>query len=114
MGFLMGFGGGLLATYYRFIAPDMFSVDIGHQVLAMVNLGGLSTIAGPVLGAVLVTVSMEVFRFASQYRMIAYALIVILTMWIRPQGIIGQDFSKKEKSAAADGKKGEENRERTT
>ena len=89
MGMLLGLGGCLMAYYYRYISPEMFQIDNGHQVLAMVNLGGLGTIVGPLVGATIISVSMELLRFAAEYRMIVYALIVLIMLRIRPQGIIG-------------------------
>lgn len=89
MGFILGLGGCLMAYYYRYISPEMFQIDNGHQVLAMVNLGGLGSLAGPLLGAAIISVAMEALRFAAEYRMIVYAIIVLAMMWLRPQGILG-------------------------
>jgi len=89
MGFFMGIGGSLMAYYYRYIAPEMFQIDNGHTVLAMVILGGMGSLPGPLIGAVILNLAMELFRFASEFRMIAYAIMVVAMMWLRPQGIIG-------------------------
>lgn len=89
MGAILGLGGCLMAYYYRYISPEMFQIDNGHQVLAMVNLGGLGTIAGPLVGATILSVAMETLRSAAEYRMVVYAVIVLLMMWLRPQGIVG-------------------------
>lgn len=87
MGFILGLGGSLMAYYYRYISPEMFQIDNGHQVLAMVILGGLGSLAGPLVGAAILSTCMELLRSASEFRMIAYAVIVLLMMWVRPQGI---------------------------
>ncbi len=89
MGLILGLGGCLMAYYYRYISPEMFQIDNGHQVLAMVNLGGLGSIAGPLMGAAILSVCMEALRTMAEYRMIVYALIVLAMMWLRPQGIVG-------------------------
>ena len=107
MGFIIGIGGAMMAYYYRYISPEMFQIDNGHQVMAMVNLGGLGTIAGPLLGATIISVAMETLRFMQRYRMIVYALVVLIMMWVRPQGIIGAKntvMSEEKKGKKADKK----------
>jgi branched-chain amino acid transport system permease protein len=89
MGFIAGIGGSLLTYYYGYIAPDMFVIDNGHEVLAMVMVGGAGTMAGPLAGSFILTLGMQLFRSVSEYRMIAYGIMLLLMMWIRPQGIIG-------------------------
>ncbi len=89
MGFVLGLGGCLIAYYYRYISPELFQIDNGHEVLAMVILGGMGNLAGPLIGALIIELCMEIFRSVAAYRMLAYAVVVILMMWIRPQGILG-------------------------
>jgi branched-chain amino acid transport system permease protein len=87
--FWAGIGGALMSPYYRFISSDMFSVDEGFNILSMVIIGGQGTLVGPVVGAIVVNGITEVFRFASDYRMLIYASLIIAMMWLRPQGIAG-------------------------
>ncbi len=61
----------------------------------MVVLGGLGSITGAVLAAVLLTALPEVLRSSlgadfNQYRLVAYALLLIILMLVRPQGIFGR------------------------
>lgn len=93
MGFFAGVGGSLLAYYYGYISPDMFMIDNGHEVLAMVMIGGAGTITGPLAGALILTICTQLFRSVSQYRMVAYAVMLLLMMWFRPQGLIGNQQS---------------------
>ena len=93
MGFFAGIGGSLLAYYYGYISPDMFMIDNGHEVLAMVMIGGAGTITGPLAGALILTICTQLFRSVSQYRMVAYAVMLLLMMWFRPQGLIGNQQS---------------------
>ena len=110
--FVAGLGGAFMAYYYRYIASDMFTIAAGHEVLAMVVLGGMGTLGGPLLGATVINILTEVFRFAEEYRMIGYALLVIIMMWVRPQGLIGAGNSSlalsksnsKKKSRKVEGK----------
>lgn len=91
--FWAGVGGGLMVPYYRFLSSDMFVADEGFNVLAMVILGGQGTLVGPIVGAVMVNTITEVFRFASEYRLVIYAVLIIAMMWFRPQGLAGASNS---------------------
>ena len=87
--FFAGVAGCYSTYYYQYIAPDMFITDEGFNILAMVIIGGQGTIVGPIIGATLVNLITESFRFVSEYRLIVYGLVIILMMWFRPQGIAG-------------------------
>lgn len=87
--FWAGIIGGAYAPYYKFIASDMFTLDEGFNILSMVIIGGQGTLVGPFVGAFIATLISEVFRFASQYRMVIYAVLIIVMMWWRPQGLVG-------------------------
>jgi len=87
--FFAGVAGGLLAH----IGVPLSPVDAGFQrsfeIIIMVVLGGLGSISGAVLAAVLLTVMPELLRDLQQYRLILYALLLILVMLLRPQGLFG-------------------------
>lgn len=87
--FWAGIVGAAYAPYYKFIASDMFTLDEGFNILSMVIIGGQGTLIGPFVGASIATIISEVFRFASQYRMVVYAILIIIMMWWRPQGLVG-------------------------
>jgi branched-chain amino acid transport system permease protein len=87
--FWAGVAGATFAPYYRFIASDMFSLDEGFNILSMVIIGGQGTLVGPLVGSVIVNLITEVFRFAARYRMVVYAVLIIVMMWWRPQGLVG-------------------------
>lgn len=88
-----GLGGTLMLFYYRYTAPDMFILDEGFNVLSMVTIGGTGTLVGPLLGSILITLITELLRFASEWRMVLYAVLIIATMWLRPQGLAGASDS---------------------
>ncbi len=87
--FFAGVCGAAMGPYYRYIASDMFSMDMSFNILSMVILGGQGTLIGPIVGAAIINTVTEAFRFAQEYRMVLYAVIIIAMMWIRPQGLIG-------------------------
>ncbi len=91
--FFAGIGGCLVAYFYRYVSSDMFILDEGFNIISMVIIGGQGTLIGPIIGAVIVNVLTEVFRFAEQFRMVFYALLIIAMMWWRPQGLAGASDS---------------------
>ena len=91
--FFVAVGGTLFAYYYRFIEPGNFAIDRGHEVLAMVALGGMGTLPGPLLGSLIVNIFTQVLRSASEFRMVLYGVFIIIVMWVRPQGLVGASNS---------------------
>ena len=77
------------AHYICFISPDTFVYNDSITILTMVLIGGSGTVAGPIIGAVLLTLLPELLRSLVQYRMLIYGLIVVIMMQIRPNGILG-------------------------
>jgi branched-chain amino acid transport system permease protein len=88
--FFAGVGGGL---YAHELGNGLRPGDLGFQksidFVIIVVLGGMGSISGVCIAAVGVTLLPEVFREFSQYRMIAYAIALILVMIVRPQGLLG-------------------------
>ncbi len=86
---ICGTMGVFIAYYYRYVSPDMFSLDEGFNVLSMCVVGGSGTLFGPIAGAFVINLLTEGFRFASEWRMVMYAVLIITMMWVRPQGLFG-------------------------
>lgn len=91
--FWAGIAGAAFAPYFKFIASDMFSLDEGFNILSMVIIGGQGTLVGPIVGSTIVNFLTEFLRPVSEYRMVVYALLIIIMMWVRPQGIVGASSS---------------------
>ena len=87
--FFAGIAGALYAHYITFISPEGFNFMKSVDVVVMVILGGMGNIFGVVLAAALLTVLNEFLRSFEQYRMIVFALLLILMMILRPQGLLG-------------------------
>jgi branched-chain amino acid transport system permease protein len=85
-----GIAGGLFAHLQGSVRPDDFKFDKSIDVIVMIIVGGLGSISGAVLGAVVITVLLEVLRSVGEARLIVYPLILILTMLLRPQGMLGR------------------------
>lgn len=87
--FWAGICGAMYAPYLRYIDSSQFSMDTSFNILSMVIIGGQATLAGPVIGAALITFLTEALRFLDQWRYVLYAVIMIAMMWFRPQGLAG-------------------------
>jgi branched-chain amino acid transport system permease protein len=91
--FWAGIAGAAFSPYFKFIASDMFTLDEGFNILSMVIIGGQGTLLGPMVGSVIVNFLTEFLRPISQYRLVVYALLIIVMMWLRPQGLVGASNS---------------------
>jgi ABC-type branched-subunit amino acid transport system permease subunit len=87
--FFGGVAGAMFALHERSITPSYFGFQKSIEIVVMVTLGGLGSISGAVLAAVILTLLPEVLRPIAEYRMILYALLLITMMLLRPQGLLG-------------------------
>ncbi len=86
---LAGLAGSLYAHYITFINPESFGLHTSILVLSMVILGGMGSLAGSVVGAVLLTVLPELFRQFKDYQDLAYGAMLVILLIFRPQGLLG-------------------------
>lgn len=84
-----GVAGGLLGHYMTFLQPKMFSLVKSTELTIIVIFGGLGSISGSVLGALVLTSLPEILRSFSQWRLVIYGLSVIIIMISRPEGLMG-------------------------
>lgn len=87
--FFAGLAGGLFAHYQGFIDPQSFDFSRSVMVVIMVVLGGMGSLSGSLIGALLVTVLPESLRVFEDYRLVIFPLLLILMMLLRPMGILG-------------------------
>ena len=80
---------GALFSHYTYLHTNSFTFMKSIEVIVMVVLGGMGSLTGSVLGAVLLTALPEALRFASADRLIIYSALLIILMIARPQGILG-------------------------
>jgi branched-chain amino acid transport system permease protein len=83
-----GIGGSLLASWQRSVFPENFLFTESINVLAMVILGGMGSLAGVVLGATILVALPEIFRELQTYRMLVFGLLLMVLMVVRPQGLL--------------------------
>lgn len=89
--------GSLFASYLMFIDPSSFTLNENVFLLSIIILGGLANINGSLLGAFILIGLPELLRFtgfpteiAAQMQRLIYGLLLIVLMFIRPQGILGR------------------------
>jgi len=92
--FFAGVAGSLFAHCMNFIAPSTFSMLMSINVVIMVVLGGMGSMTGPILAAIIISILPEALRplqdlTGQDYRMIIYSLTLIVLMLVRPQGLLG-------------------------
>ena len=89
-GAMAGLAGSLYGHYLLLITPHIPSLDMMFHVLAMAVIGGLGTLAGPIVGAFLLEVLSEFVRhFSDKYHILVFACVALLFARFAPQGLVG-------------------------
>jgi branched-chain amino acid transport system permease protein len=90
-----GIAGSMYAHYIMFIDPNLFNLPKLIMVLSMVVVGGLGSVGGSVLGAVVIFLIPEPLRFlqlsstvVAALRQLIYSLVIILVIMFKPHGLI--------------------------
>lgn len=92
--FFAGVAGSLYAGYLGLLNPSSFGFMKSIEILVMVVLGGMGSMFGSVVSATVLTALPEMLRAFSDYRMVAYSLLLIMVMIFKPSGLMGMyDFS---------------------
>lgn len=86
---LAGLAGVFYAAKMRFVSPESFNFLESIIILCMVVLGGMGSIPGVILGAVVLYLMPEGLREFQQYRMLIFGAAMVAIMVFRPQGFIG-------------------------
>jgi ABC-type branched-subunit amino acid transport system ATPase component len=86
---LAGLAGGLYTFLNLFVNYETFTFFHSISFLLMVILGGLGTLAGPIVGATILTYVTEIFQDFGQWQIFAYGLLLAVLMFVMPKGIMG-------------------------
>lgn len=87
--FYAGIGGGLLGTYLGFLQPKIFSYARSTELTIIVIFGGLGSISGSVIGALVLVALPELLRSFANWRLVVYGAAVVFIMIARPEGLMG-------------------------
>jgi ABC-type branched-subunit amino acid transport system ATPase component/ABC-type branched-subunit amino acid transport system permease subunit len=86
---LAGAGGHLFAALQGFISPEAFEFDTSIFFLILVIFGGQGTLAGPLVGAPILTFLPELLQRFADYRLIIYGAIIVASLYALPLGVVG-------------------------
>lgn len=87
--FCAGIAGGLYASYFYFLKPDLFGFMKSIDILVIVVLGGLGSVSGSILASILLALISTYLQSFPEIRMVLYSLLLIIIMMFRPQGLMG-------------------------
>jgi len=103
--FFAGLAGGIYANYMYIIQPMTFSFLKSFDIIVMVVLGGLGSLTGSIVGAIVMTVISAALAGLPEWRLVITAVLLIAMMIFKPSGILGT----KEFNLNFLGKKGDKN-----
>ena len=86
-GAIAGLAGGLNAHLTFFIGPSEYGFDRAVDILTMTILGGINSLSGPVVGAVILTLLPELLRSFKDFRLVVNGFILVLIVLFLPKGI---------------------------
>jgi len=94
--------GSLFAHTVGFISPEVFGPQMVIVTFTMLYVGGVGTVIGPVIGAIVASLLPEIFRGTGRFQDIAYALVLLVMLIYAPKGIsaLGGLFRSRKKEEA--------------
>ncbi len=95
--FYTGVAGGLFAYLITYISPDSFSIELSIDFIAMIVIGGMGSIAGSVIGAVILTGMQQLLSGLKDLQILIFGLSLVVFMIFMPRGIIGMLSGLKER-----------------
>ncbi|MDQ2139617.1 branched-chain amino acid ABC transporter ATP-binding protein/permease [Alcaligenaceae bacterium B3P038] len=84
-----GLAGGLFAPLSTFVTPETFSFMQSILFVLVVIVGGAGSIAGPIIGAVIVGVLPELLASLEAFRLLFFGALLLLVLWVAPDGVMG-------------------------
>jgi branched-chain amino acid transport system permease protein len=81
--------GSLFAHFIGFISPEVFGTSMVVSSFTMLYLGGIGTAAGPIIGAVIVSLLPELLRGLKEWQDVVYVVVLISILIYAPKGIAG-------------------------
>jgi branched-chain amino acid transport system permease protein len=91
---IAGVAGALFAHYALYIESGNFNFLMSANAVLFVILGGVQTVWGAIIGAILFTLLPEWLRFLTDWRMSAYGVILVTLMALRPEGLLTRAMLK--------------------
>ena len=93
--FYTGVAGGLFAYLITFLSPDAFTLELSMDFIAMIVIGGMASILGSIIGAVILTGMQQVLAGLQDLQVLIFGISLILFMIFMPRGISGMIYDFK-------------------
>jgi branched-chain amino acid transport system ATP-binding protein len=87
--FCAGIAGALFAPLSGFVTPSTFTFLQSILFVLVVIVGGAGTVMGPIIGAAVVVLLPEVLAGLAEYRLLFFGGLMLIVLWVAPQGIVG-------------------------
>lgn len=88
--FFDGLAGAIYAFNVSFISPEDFAFMLSIIVITMVIVGGMGNTTGVIFGAVIMTLIPEKFQVMQSYRLLVFAIVILVMLLVRPKGLFPQ------------------------
>jgi len=100
-----GLGGAFYAANIGSVFPQQLNIQVSINVLALIILGGIGSIPGVIVGAVVLVGLPELLREFSEYRLLIYGAVLVAMMLIRPEGLLPNRSRRAELHESEDAEK---------
>jgi branched-chain amino acid transport system permease protein len=95
--FYTGIAGGLFALLIQYISPDSFTIELSIDFIAMIVIGGMGSILGSVIGAVILTWMQQLLSGLQELQVLIFGLSLIVFLIFMPRGISGMFYTIRER-----------------
>ena len=83
-----GVGGAIFGSYLKSIFPNSFTLLVSINVLSLIIIGGMGSIPGVIVGALVIFGLPEALREFEEYRLLMFGALLVLMMLLRPEGLL--------------------------
>lgn len=87
--FFAALAGGFYASFVQFIGPEIAEIFLGFEMLTYLVVGGIGTLAGPLIGTLIIVTLTQSLQFLQEYSMLFLGPILIIIIIFYPKGIVG-------------------------
>jgi len=87
--FFAGLAGGIYASLIGSISPSVASIGMTFNFIMYILLGGITTLAGPIIGAFVIPILLEYLQFLQDYQMLLFGFLLIVVIIYFPSGFLG-------------------------
>ncbi len=83
-----GLGGAVFGAWLQGIFPNSFTLLVSINVLSLIIIGGMGSIPGVIIGALMLIGLPEVLRELQDYRLLAFGVLLVIAMLVKPEGLL--------------------------